>query len=109
MKKSREAFCIVFVTASSRKEARTIARAVLGAKLATCVNIVPGVESHFWWQGKMDTANEHLLVIKSARRHLTELTKVVKETHSYETPEIVALPVIAAERAYARWWRKSLS
>jgi len=105
----RNPFCVVLVTASSRKEARVIARAVLKAKLAACVNIVPGVESHYWWQGKLETGRECLLVIKSARRQFRRLSAVVKKAHSYSTPEIIAFPVVESERAYARWWRDSMT
>jgi periplasmic divalent cation tolerance protein len=99
---------VVFVTASSAKEARVIAQAVLKAKLAACVNIVPGIESHYWWRGRLDHAREHLLVIKSARRHFAKLAALVKKTHSYQTPEIIAVPLSASEANYARWWRESL-
>ena len=100
---------IVFVTASSPKEARSIARAILKAKLAACVNIVPGVQSHFWWQGKLDSAHEELLVIKSNRRLFRKLCALVRAHHSYQVPEIIAVPVIDSEKTYARWWVKSLA
>ncbi|MSR65737.1 MAG: divalent-cation tolerance protein CutA [Verrucomicrobiae bacterium] len=104
----RKRLCVVLVTASSRKEARMIAQAVLKAKLAACVNIVPGVESHYWWQGKLETAAEFLLIVKSTRRHFPKLAKLVRARHSYQTPEIIALPVVAADKAYADWWCHSL-
>ncbi len=96
------------MTAGSAKEARTIARAVLKAKLAACVNIVPGIESHYWWQGKMERSSEHLLLIKSSRLQFARLTALVKKTHSYQTPEIIAVPLAALETSYAKWWRESL-
>src|ERR1043166_7500111 len=107
--RKRRGLCIVFVTASSPKEARAIARAVLEAKLAACVNIAPGVKSHFWWQGKLDSANEHLLVIKSHRRHFRKLCAAVRSHHSYQVPEIIATPVIESEKTYAQWWLQSLA
>ena len=104
----RERLIVVFVTCGSAQEARKLARAVLEAKLAACVNIIPRVESHFWWQGKIDNAAEFLLVMKSAHRHLRELTAVVRKTHSYDTPEIVAISVADVEKRYAKWWRDSM-
>ena len=104
----RERLLVVFVTCGSLAEARKLARAVLEAKLAACVNIVPRVESHFWWQGKLDKAAECLLVMKSAQRHFRKLVAAVRRAHSYDTPEIVAIPVSAAEKRYARWWADSM-
>ena len=104
----RNQLCIVLVAASSRQEARTIAHAVLKAKLAACVNLVPGVESHYWWQGKLDRGAEFLLILKSARRHFPKLAKLVRAHHSYRTPEIIALSVVASDHAYAKWWLDSV-
>ena len=101
--------CIVLVAVGTLREARKIARALLTAKLAACVNIVPRIESHYWWKGRIDTAGEYLLVIKSARRHFRNLCVVVKKAHSYETPEIVAIPIDAAESCYGAWWTGSMS
>lgn len=98
----------MLVTCGSLKEARKLARAVLEAKLAACVNIVPRVESHFWWQGKIDKAAEFLLVMKTAQHNFRALTKVVRKTHSYDTPEIVAIPAVAVENQYKEWWRNSM-
>lgn len=100
---------LALVTASSPREARKIARAVLKKKLAACVNIVPGIESHYWWEGKIERGAEVLLVIKTSRRHFGRVAATVRSVHSYSTPEIIALPVTAADARYARWWRVSLA
>lgn len=105
---NRERLLIVLVTAGSLRQGRTIARAILRAKLAACVNIIPRIESHYWWQGKMEHGAEVLLVIKSSRRHFRRLAKAVRSEHSYSTPEIIALPLAVAEERYRRWWRDSL-
>lgn len=105
----RERFCLVLVTTASRKEARAIARVILEKKLAACVNIVPRIESHFWWQGKLDSAGEYLLVIKSERGRFQKLCALVRAHHSYEVPEIIAVPVVDSEKTYARWWSRSLA
>lgn len=95
---------IVLVTASSPEEARVIAKGVLEARVAACANIVPGIESHYWWQGKLETAAECLLVIKSSREQFDALAILVKQLHSYECPEIVALAPAAVDARYLQWW-----
>src|SRR5471032_1326089 len=95
---------LILVTASSLDEARTIARAVLDQRLAACVNILPGVESHYWWQGKLESAPEVMLIIKSSAEQFEALAALVKEKHSYECPEIVAVPPGEIAPAYRKWW-----
>jgi periplasmic divalent cation tolerance protein len=95
---------LVLVTASSVAEARALAGAILGKKLAACVNILPGVESHYWWQGKLETGAETMLVIKSSAEQFEALAAVVKEKHSYECPEIVAVAPGEIAPAYRKWW-----
>jgi periplasmic divalent cation tolerance protein len=103
MRKTRESFVVVFVTASSKAEARRIASVVLSNRLAACVNIVEGAESHYWWNKKLESASECLLLMKTARRAFGRLAAAVKKTHSYETPEIIALPVADGLPEYLKW------
>src|SRR5882724_7926540 len=91
------------VTCSSRTEARKVARAVLKKRLAACVNIIGGLESHYWWRGKLETARECLLLIKTTRARVGNVTSAVKAEHSYEVPEVIFLPVVAGERRYLKW------
>src|SRR5258708_27682026 len=91
------------VTCSSRAEARKIARAILKKKLAACVNIVGGWESHYWWKGKLETAREFLLLIKTTRTRVSGVTSEVQAVHSYDVPEIVFVPFAAAGREYFVW------
>ncbi len=100
---------LVFVTASSLAEARGIAQAVLEAHLAACANILPAVESHYWWQGKLETAQEVMLIIKSSAEQFVALSKVVREKHSYECPEIVAVPPVEILPEYRAWWEREAS
>lgn len=95
---------LVLVTASSVDEARAIARAVLEKRLAACANILPGVESHYWWQGKLESAPEVMLIIKSSAEQFDALAAVVKAAHSYACPEIVAVPPGEIAPAYRQWW-----
>jgi len=99
---------VIFVTASSKQEAQKIARLLIKNKLVACVNIIPGIKSLFWWQGKVDEANESLLIIKSRKSALPGVIKLVKSIHSYEVPEIIALPIIAGDKNYLKWLNESL-
>lgn len=101
-------YIVIFVTASNNKEARKIAKALIGNKLAACVNILDKIKSFFWWQGKINKADEALLIIKSRKEKLPKIIKTVKSIHSYEVPEIIALPIIDGERNYLRWLDDSL-
>ncbi len=94
---------VVFVTAGSEKEAKKLALGLLKEKLAACVNIINGVDSHFWWQGKIDKAKEALLIIKTRKALFNKLLKKVKSLHSYAVPEILALPVISGNKKYLDW------
>lgn len=103
------AYCVVFVTTGSRSEARRIARVLLKQRLVACANIVPGVESHYWWEGKMEHAREWLLVMKTRRGKFRAVERAVKQLHSYQVPEIIALPLAAGQADYLRWIDASVS
>jgi periplasmic divalent cation tolerance protein len=108
MKKPTGNYVVVFVTAASHAEARRIARAVVTQRLAACVNICAGVESHYRWRGKIEEARECLLIMKTERRLVSALTAAVKQLHSYEVPEIIALPITAGSKDYLKWITESL-
>src|SRR4030042_182117 len=94
---------VIFITTSSEPEAHKIADLLLTKRKAACVNIVPRVESSYWWQGKLDSAQESLLIIKTRASLLPEIISMVKAAHSYEVPEIIALPVIGGNEDYLNW------
>jgi periplasmic divalent cation tolerance protein len=94
---------VILVTSSSEPEAHKIADLLLSRRKAACVNIVPKVESSFWWRGKLDSAQESLLVIKTKASLLPEIVRLVKAAHSYEVPEIIALPIIGGNEDYLKW------
>ena len=99
---------IIFITASSKLEAAKIAEKLVKQKLAACVNIVGRIESLFWWKGKVDRAAETLLIVKSRKEKLAKIIKAVKLAHSYEVPEIIALPIISGYAPYLEWINESL-
>lgn len=94
---------VVFVTAANKTQAGKIARSLIRQKLAACVNIAGKVDSLFWWNGAMDKAGEILLVIKSRKDKFKRIVKAVRKAHSYQVPEIIALPIIAGDKEYLRW------
>ena len=94
---------IVFITTGSEEEAHRIAESLVKGKKAACVNIVPRVDSLFWWEGKLDSARESLLLVKTKASLFPEVVELVKRTHSYEVPEIIALPIVAGSEDYAKW------
>ena len=100
---------VVMVTCSSTAEARRIARAVVEARLAACVNILPGaVQSIYQWKGKIESARERMLLIKTSRKSLTKLRAAVERLHSYDVPEFIAIPIVAGSPAYLAWLDESL-
>ncbi len=100
---------VVLVTCGSEEEASRIARALVTARLAACVNILDSpVRSIYRWKGRVETAMEHLLVIKTRRARLRALEAAVKHLHSYQTPEIIALPVAEGSRRYLAWLDQSV-
>ena len=94
---------VVLITAASEEEARNIASVLLEQKKAACVNIVPTVESHFWWKGKRESEKESLLIVKSKASLLPAIIEAVKKAHSYEVPEIIALPITGGNEDYLEW------
>jgi periplasmic divalent cation tolerance protein len=94
---------VIFVTASSEKEAHKIADVLLSRRKAACVNIVPRVDSYFWWHGKIDSARESLLIIKTKASLLAKVVDLIKSAHSYEVPEIIALRVVGGNVDYLKW------
>ncbi|ADJ25463.1 CutA1 divalent ion tolerance protein [Dehalogenimonas lykanthroporepellens BL-DC-9] len=100
---------VVLVTAGDEEEARLIAGILLEQRKAACVNIVSGVNSLFRWQDRLETETESLLVIKTTASMLEAVIETVREVHSYETPEIIALPVIGGSGEYLEWLEESVS
>jgi periplasmic divalent cation tolerance protein len=101
--KPATAFFLVLVTAPDLKTARALAKSALSARLIACASLVPKIESHYWWQGKIESGAEVLLVLKTAKTKLGALEKLVLARHPYDTPEFLVLPLSAGNRKYLDW------
>ena len=101
-------YVVIFVTAKDKAQAQQIARRLLQEKLIACANIIPGVNSFFWWEKKIDQSQETLLVIKSKKSLFGKIVKIVKACHSYSVPEIIALPIVQGEKNYLKWLKESV-
>jgi periplasmic divalent cation tolerance protein len=101
-------FFIVLVTAPDRKVARMLAGAALEKRLAACANLVPGLESHYWWRGKIERGREVLIIFKTTRRLLGALEKLILEKHPYDTPEFLVLPIRGGNGRYLDWLAESV-
>ena len=99
---------LVLVTCPTKTVARRIASQLITRHLAACVNIIPGVESLFWWQGTLNQAQEVLLLIKTTRSRFESLRRAVVSLHPYDVPEVIALPLVAGHQPYLRWIRSTL-
>jgi len=94
---------VVLITTGSPEEARKIAHALVEERLAACVNVVSPVHSLYRWQGQVQTDQETLLIVKTTEARMEVLAQRVKQLHSYQVPEIIALPVVAGAGDYLRW------
>ena len=100
---------VVLVTCGSAKEAKSIADALVRKRLAACVNVlVSPVQSIYRWKEKVESAKEFLLLIKTSRRRFAGLEKEIRRLHSYEVPEIIALPIAAGSKPYLKWLEESV-
>ncbi len=102
-------YTLIMVTASSREEAEKIATTLLERKLIACANILGPVSSRFWWQGKIDSAEEYMIFMKTKRELFDQVADNVKQLHSYEVPEIIALPIVEGAKPYLEWINSSLA
>jgi periplasmic divalent cation tolerance protein len=100
---------VVLVTTISMEEAQRISGLLLSQKKVACVNIINEASSMFWWKGKIETTKESLMIIKSRMSRLDDIVSIVKSVHSYEVPEIIALPIIGGSAEYLKWVGEEVS
>jgi len=105
MKQSPGPILVILVAVGDEKEAIRIGEGMVSARLAACANIVPGIQSIYHWKGKVVKAQETLLIMKSTKTRYRALEKAIKAMHTYETPEIIALPVKEGLDQYIGWVR----
>ena len=101
-------YLVVLTTLPTRAEGRRLAERVLKKKLAACVNILGPAQSLFWWKGKVDSAKECLLFIKTRQSHFNRLRTFLEKHHPYSVPEIIALPVKKGNASYLKWIARSM-
>src|SRR6478609_7708919 len=101
------AFKLILVTTPDLKTARRLARAALAARLIACANLVPKLESHYRWQGKLEQSAEVLMVMKTTAARVAELEKLIVAKHPYDTPEFVVLNLAGGAKKYLAWLSES--
>lgn len=100
---------VIYITTGTDEEAQKVAEELLKQRKAACVSILPGVNSIFWWQDKLDSAQEILLIVKTKASLVDEIVRLVTEIHSYDVPEIIALPIMGGNRDYLEWIGKEVT
>jgi periplasmic divalent cation tolerance protein len=100
---------VVLSTCGSAEEAERIARALVEKRLAACVNVMPAVRSFYRWKGAIEDEQELLLVIKSSRGLFDQLRAEIERLHSYEVPEVIAVPVVDGSEGYLEWLERELA
>lgn len=96
-------YIVIYCTVPNRKEGQEIARALVENELAACVNIIDKVESVFSWNGELTEEKEALLIIKTRRDLFTKINHTIQKLHSYNVPEVIAIPIIEADETYLKW------
>jgi len=96
-------YIVVFITAGSHEEARMIGDTLISQRKAACVNIIPQINSLFRWEGKIEGDRESLLLVKTRAELFPEIVDAVKSIHSYDVPEIIALPIVEGSQDYLKW------
>jgi periplasmic divalent cation tolerance protein len=106
--KAASQFCLALVTAPNRKVARRLAKCALKAQAAACANLVPGLESHYWWRGRLESSAEFLVLFKTTRKRARDLEKLIVKNHPYDTPEFIILRLTGGNKRYLRWLAESM-
>lgn len=99
-------YCIVFVTCPNNKVANKIANILLKKKLAACINILPKIESMYWWEGKIEKSNESLMIIKTKSGLLKKVENEIKKIHPYEVPEVISIKIDRGSEKYLNWIKR---
>jgi periplasmic divalent cation tolerance protein len=106
---SAKSYSIVLVTTPDLRTARMLAKAALNKHLVACANLIPKLESHYWWRGKIETGAEVLMLLKTSSSKLSALEKLILAEHPYDTPEFIAVTIKRGNKRYLNWLANSLA
>jgi periplasmic divalent cation tolerance protein len=109
MAKTKIEIIIVFVTVPGLKEGSRISKGILASRLAACVSLIPGVQSMYWWEGKIARAKEAMLVVKTTKLQYQKLERKILELHPYEVPEVIAIPLVGGSPQYIEWVNREVT
>ena len=101
-------YAVIYITAKDADEARRIARKLVEERLAACANIIEKVSSIYWWRGEIVEDEEAFIIVKTLKEKVPAIVKRVKEIHSYQVPEIIALEITEGSEDYLRWLREEV-
>lgn len=99
---------IVFVTVSGEEEGKKISKQLVEERLVACVNVIPNIKSIYWWEGKVEESSEYLLIMKTVSERIDFLINRVKQLHSYDVPEVIALDIEKGNPDYLNWIAESI-
>src|SRR5207302_10817631 len=102
---NKRQFALAVITAPDLKIARKLVKAALQARLIACANLLPRIESHYWWEGHTETSSEILILLKTTTARLSALEKLIIDQHPYDTPEFIVLKIDSGNKRYLDWWR----
>jgi periplasmic divalent cation tolerance protein len=109
MAKANKKYVVLFSTTASMDEAQNISDYLIANHIAACVNIIPSIRSVYWWDNKVNHDSEVLMIIKTETTKIPEVEKSIRRLHSYETPELIALPLHYGIAEYLQWMSEALS
>jgi periplasmic divalent cation tolerance protein len=101
-------YIMIYITTKDREEARDIGESLVKEKLAACINVIPSMESIYWWKGNVEKARESVLIAKTKKDLVENVIKRVKELHSYDVPCVDVIPISEGNRDYFEWMEESL-
>lgn len=99
---------LIYITASNEQEALSIGKQLMIRKLAACINVLPGMQSMYWWEGKLETSQEAVLLVKTTQSAWKQVEACVQEFHSYKCPCLISIRPDQVHTEYLKWWKKQM-
>lgn len=109
MSVAEESYIVIYCTCPDSATAETLAGTLLQEKLIACANLIPGLESHYWWKGKIQKDKEVLLIMKTTHSLFKAIELLIQNNHPYQVPEIIALPIVKGSSSYLSWIQGSVA